>query len=77
MPSDWKPTDEMIAKAKADRPDIDVSVEADKFRDYWTAKGGKEGRKLDWDATWRNWIRNARGVARGAVHDPDWRKVAV
>ena len=77
LPSDWKPTDEMIAKAKADRPDIDVSVEADKFRDYWTAKGGKEGRKLDWDATWRNWVRNARPSARGAVANNDWRAVAV
>jgi len=77
LPACWKPTDEMIAKAKADRPDVDVGVEVEKFRDYWTAKGGKEGRKLDWDATWRNWIRNARSAARGVVANNDWRAVAV
>lgn len=36
-----------------------VAVEADKFRDYWTAKAGKDAAKLDWLATWRNWCRNA------------------
>lgn len=77
LPKDWKPSAEQIAQAKESRPDVDVALEAQKFVDYWIAKGGKEGRKLDWDATWRNWIRNARGVARGTGHDPDWRKVAV
>jgi hypothetical protein len=28
-----------------------------KFIDYWTAKPGKDGLKLDWDGTWRNWVR--------------------
>lgn len=39
-----------------------VHVEADKFRDYWVAKTGKDATKHDWLATWRNWCRNA--VAR-------------
>lgn len=30
------------------------------FKDYWTAKPGKDGVKLDWQATWRNWLRNSR-----------------
>ena len=30
-----------------------------KFRDYWLAKAGKDGAKLDWSATWRNWVRNS------------------
>ena len=33
--------------------------EAERFRDYWTGKAGKDGRKADWPATWRNWIRRA------------------
>lgn len=33
-------------------------IEADKFRDYWISKGGKDAAKLDWEATWRNWMRN-------------------
>lgn len=28
-----------------------------KFRDYWIAKPGQAGVKLDWPATWRNWCR--------------------
>ena len=35
-----------------------IRREADKFRDYWIAAPGQKGRKLDWFATWRNWLRN-------------------
>lgn len=35
-----------------------IRIEAQKFRDYWCAKSGKDATKLDWFATWRNWIRN-------------------
>jgi len=34
--------------------------EGDSFRDYWHAKAGRDGVKLDWPATWRNWCRNSR-----------------
>lgn len=33
--------------------------EWEKFRDYWTARPGQGGVKLDWLATWRNWVRTA------------------
>lgn len=33
--------------------------EADKFRDYWSGIPGSKGVKLDWLATWRNWVRKA------------------
>lgn len=47
----------------------EAAVEFDKFRDYWSAKSGRNATKLDWAATWRNWMRNAgrpgpRGVGR-------------
>ena len=29
-----------------------------KFRDYWRSASGANARKLDWDATWRNWCRS-------------------
>jgi Iron dependent repressor, N-terminal DNA binding domain len=42
-----------------------VRREGEHFRDYWIAKPGKDGVKLDWGATWRNWCRNAKwGRAR-------------
>jgi hypothetical protein len=37
-----------------------AEVEGDKFRDFWAAKTGPNATKLDWPATWRNWIRNSR-----------------
>lgn len=40
-------------------PEPAVRREADKFRDYWLAKAGRDGAKLDWQATWRNWVRKA------------------
>jgi hypothetical protein len=38
---------------------IDRRTELLNFRDYWTAKAGKDGAKLDWQATWRQWARKA------------------
>lgn len=49
------------------RPDIDPGKTFDSFRDYWIAKPGKDGRKLDWTATWHNWVRN-QNSAKGNQH---------
>jgi len=64
LPTDWALPDDLAAWAKAERPDLDIRMEADRFRDYWAAKPGKDGVKLDWPATWRNWVRNAKNFAR-------------
>jgi uncharacterized protein YdaU (DUF1376 family) len=37
-----------------------IRAEADKFKDYWTARAGRDAAKLDWLATWRNWLRNSK-----------------
>lgn len=42
-----------------------IRTESLKFRDHWVAKAGKDATKLDWMATWRNWLRNARQPALG------------
>ena len=65
--------------------------EAERFRDFWSAKPGKDGIKLDWPATWRNWVRGAAdrlgtvpspsGSSGGAAIDPrkltleEWRPI--
>jgi hypothetical protein len=36
-----------------------IALEAEKFRNYWTAKTGNAATKRDWSATWRNWIITA------------------
>lgn len=68
LPTDWVLPVEWRDWAEQARPDIDVRAVASQFRDHWIAKPGKDGRKLDWQATWRNWVRNqhaSRGPPRG------------
>lgn len=33
-----------------------VLLEAEKFHNCWIAKSGKDATKLNWRATWRNWV---------------------
>ena len=58
--SDWQLPDDWKSWAEKERPDLDAAQVADSFRDFWIAKPGKDGRKADWLATWRNWVRNQR-----------------
>jgi len=58
LPADWSPDDGLVAFAAAQgfHPDRIAAV-AEQFRDYWHAVAGAKGRKSDWPATWRNWVR--------------------
>jgi len=38
-------------------PLVDLRAEHLVFVDYWIAQPGQRGVKLDWEATWRNWMR--------------------
>ncbi len=59
LPVEWGEDARSIAfKAKQPISDHEIQHEADKFRDYWVAKPGAAGRKLDWRGTWRNWVRS-------------------
>lgn len=61
LPSDWLPSDDLYQMAASRGIHGQALVdEIDKFRDYWLAQPGKKGVKLDWSATFRNWIRNAK-----------------
>lgn len=40
-------------------PLVDVEDTTRRFVDYWRAKSGKDATKVDWVATWRNWLRRA------------------
>lgn len=52
-------------------PADQVRTEAAKFRDYWCAKSGKDATKLDWQATWRNWCRNAKPTSKPSPQPAD------
>ena len=66
LPEDWEPTMVQLTWAANERADLNAKSQVAMFRDYWHAKPGKDGVKLDWAATWRNWIRNARATPQSA-----------
>ena len=59
LPDDFSPTPEMFEWFRKSCPHVDGKREHAQFCDYWHAKPGKDGRKVDWVATWRNWMRTA------------------
>jgi hypothetical protein len=57
---DWTPPPDVIDAMRAEGiPDETARRELPRFRDYWAAKAGKDAVKIDWNATWRNWLRRA------------------
>jgi len=59
IPDDFKVTPEMHAWAKEHVPELGGLRETEKFVNYWRAKSGAGATKLDWPATWRNWMLTA------------------
>ena len=60
LPDGWEPGDDGLAFAVGHGlQNGRVIAELDRFRDYWAAQPGVKGRKADWPATWRNWVRKA------------------
>lgn len=67
LPEHWTPTPELISFAETKGLSrADIAEQAERFVDYWRA--APKGTKLDWPATWRQWIRTA--VERGQQTRP-------
>ena len=60
LSADWVLPKEWADWARQERPDLDLRSVGEQFRDYWSAKAGSGATKLDWQATWRNWVRNQK-----------------
>lgn len=69
IPDDFTVTPDMVAWAKDRAPNIDGRRETEKFVNYWRAKSGANATKLDWPATWRNWIMRAGENAPAAARN--------
>jgi uncharacterized protein YdaU (DUF1376 family) len=72
LPDDWVLPKTYGDWALQERPLMTiqmVKLEADKFKDYWISLAGVKAKKLDWFATWRNWIRNAKIENTGNPHE--------
>lgn len=72
IPDDFTVTPSMVEWATVNTPTVDGRRETEKFINYWRAKSGKDATKLDWTATWRNWMLNAaeRQPSNGARASP-------
>jgi len=68
LPEDFPITDALASWAREHAP-MTGPMDHDAFCDYWRGVPGAKGRKVDWDATWRNWMRKAsadRTIGRAA-----------
>jgi hypothetical protein len=67
LPEDWQPSEELKAWAIAERPDLAhcLSKITEDFIDYWLSESGTKARKLDWNRTYKRWIRNTNAPRRG------------
>lgn len=68
IPDDFTVTDAMVTWAQEHAPHVDGRIETEQFRDYWTAKSGRDATKLDWTATWRTWMRKAEQQTGQRTH---------
>jgi hypothetical protein len=69
LPVGWEGDGEAVVHAiREGFNDTEAFTMLDDFRDFWSAKAGADGCKLDWMATWRRWVREeSKRRARGRV----------
>mgnify|MGYP001614487870 CR=1 FL=1 len=64
LPEDWvlpKPWGEWALNERPELTADEVRKMADTFKDHWIANANRAtGKKADWFATWRNWVRNQK-----------------
>lgn len=61
LPEDFVVPDEWKDWARQTRPDlVNIQSVADSFVDYWIARADAGAAKLNWQSTWRNWVRNVK-----------------
>jgi hypothetical protein len=81
IPPEWQPSqiDSDFAFSKGMSHER-TATETEKFRNYWTAKSGAGATKLDWAATWKNWVLQSIERVPGNQppvpidKEPDWKK---
>lgn len=69
LPADWRLPEDWENWALQERPGwtpAHCREVAESFSDHWHAKAGADAVKLDWQATWRNWVRNEKRPCRNA-----------
>lgn len=62
LPSAWSPNPETVAWCA--KQDVDAAACVAEFQDYWRSVTGPSGIRLDWDATFRNRVRDLVRLCR-------------
>lgn len=72
LPGSWTPSEEaQQAGREVGLSDQQLASELDRFRDWAAANAHREvGRKLDWNAAFRNWLRTAAERIFERTHPP-------
>lgn len=58
LPDDWTLSAAWAEWAREQRPDLNIALVGAQFADHWRSRPGKDGRKRDWLAAWRYWVRS-------------------
>jgi len=77
LPDGWEPSEAVREWARSEFPAVSLANVLPEFVDYWQSIPGQRGCKLDWDATFRNRVRevaarqprNPRGTHRESAAD--------
>jgi len=59
LPEEWQPSDTEYQFACNLIGATKTHDQINRFKDYWAGSVGRGGTKLDWPATWRNWVRRS------------------
>lgn len=70
LPDKWTPPVDDWVFARDLIGDQRARAELAKFTDHWKQQPGQRGVKLDWSATWRNWVRRAAEYRNGNGKTP-------
>lgn len=78
LPEGWFPDQQVVEQMQQELARLgkvlDLNLEHAKFTDHFNSVSGANGRKKDWNATWRNWIRRAAEYKKSDDYKPGWKK---
>ena len=66
---EWTPKEMTVKGISKELPQVDQSMELKTFIDHFLAAPGQKGLKVDWDATYRNWVRNSVKYGTAAINN--------
>jgi len=77
LADDWTPSAENVAYAmRLGFSHVEVERLAERFRNFWLSKAGRDAAKLDWSRTWQNWASTEAErrpkAANGTTGRVDW-----